>query len=52
VRSILDGAPIDRLYAAGNAAASPFGLGYPGAGSTLGQALFQGVRAGIAAAGD
>ena len=52
VRSILDGAPIERLYAAGNVAASPFGLGYPGAGSTLGQALFQGVRAGIAAAGD
>lgn len=52
VLSIRDGEPIARLYAAGNVAASPFGLGYPGAGATIGQALFQGMRAGIAAAGD
>ena len=51
VLAAADGAPIPRLHAAGNAAASPFGLGYPGAGATLGQALFQGLRAGTQAAG-
>ena len=40
------------LYAAGNAAASFLGLAYPGAGGTLGQALFTGRRAGAAAAED
>ena len=41
VLSIADGAPIPGLYAAGNAAASAFGMAYPGAGGTLGPA---GVR--------
>ncbi|HZO09020.1 MAG TPA: FAD-binding protein, partial [Myxococcota bacterium] len=38
------------LFAAGNAAASPTGLLYPGAGGTLGLALCFGWRAGLAAA--
>jgi hypothetical protein len=46
-----DGEPIAGLYAAGNAAASPMGSGYPGAGSTIGLALTFGWLAGRHAAG-
>jgi succinate dehydrogenase/fumarate reductase flavoprotein subunit len=53
VRSIAgNGAVVDGLYAAGNCAASAFGMGYPGAGGTLGQGLVFGFRAGDAAARD
>ena len=52
VRRALDGAVIPGLYAAGNAAASPLGLTYPGAGGTIGPALVFGVRAGQAAVAD
>jgi 3-oxosteroid 1-dehydrogenase len=44
--------PITGLYAAGNAAASPFGFAYPGAGGTIGPALVFGIRAGTSAVGD
>jgi succinate dehydrogenase/fumarate reductase flavoprotein subunit len=40
------------LYAAGNAAASPFGIATAGGGSTIGPALVFGTRAGVAAATD
>jgi len=45
-----DGTPIPGLFAAGNAAASPFGIGTPGGGGTIGPALVFGTRAGEAAA--
>jgi hypothetical protein len=41
---------IPGLFAAGNAAANPFGHAYPGAGSTIGPALVFGWRAGETAA--
>jgi succinate dehydrogenase/fumarate reductase flavoprotein subunit len=41
---------IEGLYAAGNAAAYPFGLGYPGPGATVGPALVFGWLAGETAA--
>lgn len=44
--------PIPGLYAAGNAAASPFGPATAAGGATLGPALVFGFRAGEAAAGD
>ena len=47
----LDGAPIDGLYAAGNAmAASAMGMSYGGAGGTLGPAIVWGFLAGQYAA--
>jgi succinate dehydrogenase/fumarate reductase flavoprotein subunit len=45
-------APVAGLYAAGNAAASPFGTATAAGGATLGPALVFGFRAGEAAAGD
>lgn len=46
----LDGRPIPDLFAVGNAAASPLGLAYPGAGGTIGPMLVFARRAGEAAA--
>jgi succinate dehydrogenase/fumarate reductase flavoprotein subunit len=43
-------APIPGLFAAGNAAASPFGYGYPGPGATIGPAVVFGWLAGQTAA--
>ncbi len=48
----VSGSPIAGLYAAGNAAASPFGTATPAGGATLGPALVFGTRAGQAAARD
>jgi len=48
----LDGGVIPGLYAAGNAAASPLGMLYPGAGGTIGPALVFGHLAGETAATD
>jgi succinate dehydrogenase/fumarate reductase flavoprotein subunit len=45
-----DGAAVPGLFAAGNAAANPFGIGSPGGGGTIGPALVFGTRAGEAAA--
>ncbi|ANY09596.1 FAD-dependent oxidoreductase [Pseudonocardia sp. HH130630-07] len=45
-----DGRSVAGLFAAGNVAASPFGLAYPGMGGTLGPALVFGHLAGAAAA--
>jgi hypothetical protein len=42
--------PIPGLFAAGNVSASPFGLAYPGGGSTIGPAIVFGWLAGSAAA--
>lgn len=42
----LDGAPVPGLYAAGNAAAAPYGMTYGGAGGTLGPGLVGGYLAG------
>lgn len=42
----LDGRPVEGLYAAGNAAAAPYGMTYGGAGGTLGPALVGGYLAG------
>jgi len=46
----LDGDAIPGLFAAGNVAACPFGMAYPGPGATIGPALVFGWRAGQAAA--
>jgi 3-oxosteroid 1-dehydrogenase len=44
-----DDKPIQGLYAVGNAAASPFGPAYPGAGATLGPGVAFGYAAALAA---
>jgi 3-oxosteroid 1-dehydrogenase len=46
----LDGDPVAGLFAAGNAAASPFGIATPAGGCTIGPALVFGTRAGETAA--
>jgi 3-oxosteroid 1-dehydrogenase len=50
VLSVDGSGPIPGLFAAGNAAASPFGCAYPGPGATIGPALVFGTRAGETAA--
>jgi succinate dehydrogenase/fumarate reductase flavoprotein subunit len=50
VRRAADDNVIDGLFAAGNAAANPFGCAYPGPGATIGPAVVFGWRAGEAAA--
>jgi 3-oxosteroid 1-dehydrogenase len=52
VLSIANGEPIPGLYAAGNVAASLYGMAYPGAGGTIGPHTVFGIRAGRAAAND
>ena len=52
VLSLAAASPVPGLYAAGNAAASPFGTATAAGGATLGPALVFGFRAGEAAAGD
>ena len=47
----VDGAPIEGLYAAGNAMGSVFGMTYGGAGGTLGPAMVFGYLAGRHASG-
>jgi 3-oxosteroid 1-dehydrogenase len=48
----IGGDVIEGLYAAGNAAANPFGIATPAGGATLGPALVFGTRAGEAAVRD
>jgi succinate dehydrogenase/fumarate reductase flavoprotein subunit len=50
VLHVQDGTPIPGLFAAGNAAANPFGCAYPGPGATVGPALVFGWLAGKTAA--
>lgn len=51
-RVLTGGRPVPGLYAAGNAAASPFGTATAAGGATIGPALVFGMRAGEAATTD